>query len=618
MPREERQQQQQQHGDGGSSSNPTTTTTTTSPNRECALLSEPARCVARRRARLPAYATERECCAAAYGSACMRFPDRCYAVDPDWPGQCRAVDGASECAALYWAARDKALASGIVVGDDGGLASDEDDGGAIDGGAAAAANTTAPSFPPPVVDDDPRRRRRELGFSLTREACCRVNAFDRAYCAQTVECYEPDRRALPTRRCVVTESARCLERMAAGLAYSTRSECCASAFGPGRGCREFPDVCYRFDPREAPVRPFDACPRVEDASAGKCALLLEQDGLAAREAAKEAVRAAKEAARAKGGGGGGGGGGSSSAGPGGGGSVIGDDAPSPLSPLPQPLSAPRVFEQRVDCCAAAMPLGWVDYDSPDLARGCPYAPSSCWAPMKARARPRPGVPPGSFDVFCAPVTERPAAECARRVSAGTAWVTRDECCRRVGGCARLPPRRPRGQAGAAGDGGTNTVTIVRGPGFWGGGRGRGVGGGGGGGGSSSSSSSGSSGSSGGIIGERAVLVRRQRGQGATAAASPPARAKSPPPIGTPAAAARRPPLERALTARELATEPADAAPWTAGGGARDDRARQAAIAVAASAPSPTILPAQGFPAGRIPVVIEAPAYVASGRRRRRE
>ena len=112
--------------------------------------------------------------------------------------------------------------------------------------------------------------------------------------------------------------------------------------------------------------------------------------------------------------------------------MIGDDAPSPLSPLPQPLDAPRVFEQRVDCCAAAMPLGWVDYDSPDLARGCPYAPSSCWAPMRARARPRPGVPPGSFDVFCAPVaTEQPAAECARRVSAGTAWVTRDECCRRV-------------------------------------------------------------------------------------------------------------------------------------------------------------------------------------------
>ena len=49
-------------------------------------------------------------------------------------------------------------------------------------------------------------------LSLTREACCRVNAFDRAYCAQTVECYEPDRRALPTRRCCSSPAAAAWHR----------------------------------------------------------------------------------------------------------------------------------------------------------------------------------------------------------------------------------------------------------------------------------------------------------------------------------------------------------------------------------------------------------------------
>jgi hypothetical protein len=617
VPKEQAQGQgqgQSTAGYGGSSSS--TSTTSNNPNRECALLSEPARCLARRRANLPAYATERECCAATFGSGggtCMRFPDRCYAADPDWPGQCRAVDGASECAALYWAARDKALASGVVLGDDGGLASDDDDEEDEDDGNTTKTNTTTSTI------DPSGRRQRDLGFSLTRARCCARNAYDRADCAQTVECYEADHGSLPSRRCRVTESARCLERMAAGLAYSTRSECCATAFGPGRGCRDFPPVCYRFDPRRfdargEPLRPFDACPLVEDASVDKCALLLEQDGLAAREAAKEAARAAKEAARANDG---------TKRG-----AVIGDGAPSPPSPLPQPLTTPRVFEQRVDCCAAAMPLGFVDYGSPDLARGCPYAPSSCWAPMKARARPRPGVPAGSFDVFCAPVRDRPAVECARRVSAGTAWVTRDECCRRVGGCARLPPSRASAQQAAAVAGGKGSrATIVRGPADP---RARAavaamaaqsVGGGDGGSSRSSRSSS--------DIGEKVVLVRRRRdgvgagagaGAGGAAAAAAatarggggPAAAKSQgggqsprtqPSAPAPAPAAPPPPPRprRPRTEREIATEPepeaAAAAPWIATERERrareEEQRRQEAIATATagSAPPRTVLPA---------------------------
>jgi len=424
------------------------------PNRECALLPGPARCVARRRARLPVFAAEPECCAAVYGGPCMRFPDRCYAVDPDWPGQCRAVNGAAECAALYWAAREKALASGIVIGNGAGLAGNGGGGGASE-------------------DEDGTG---DVGFSLTREACCRANDFERAICAQTVECYEPDYRALPTRRCAVTESPGCLERMAAGGAYSTRGGCCASAFGAGRGCREFPSACYRLDLREfaadgSPLRPFDACPRVEGASVGTCALLLERDGAAAQEAAEAeaaAVAAAAAAARRRRYNQEGGGAASASVSPRPG--AGGEATSSALAPR---APTPRVFEQRVDCCSAAVPLGWVDFGSPDLARGCPYAPSSCWAPVRAQARPGPGGGHGTgTDIFCVPIVDRPA-DCARRVSGGTAWVARDECCRRVGGCASAR-RAGGGGAGGGGAGGggaggggsggkARTTRVTRGP-----------------------------------------------------------------------------------------------------------------------------------------------------------
>jgi hypothetical protein len=584
--------EQQQHQDG---------TPPHHPNRECTLLAEPARCLARRRARLPVFASEPECCAAVYGGPCMRFPDRCYANDPEWPGQCMAVEGASECAALYWSARQKALASGVLIGREGGGTRGGGGGGGGGGralGLATAAeeeddeakeNEGATSTPPTPTD---------LGFSLTREACCRANGHDRAFCAQTVECYQPDHRALPTRRCVVAESPQCLERMAAGLAYSTRAECCATAFGPGRGCREFPDACYVFDPRRAesldeatgePVKPFDACPRVEGASVGNCALLLEKDTAAAQQAA-EAVREAKEAARrtraarlAKESSGGGGGGEASSRSP-----------SSPINPLPAffaPLDTARVFEQRVDCCAAAMPLGWVDYDSPDLERGCPYAPATCWSPVRAPARarrPAAAVSAPGGDIFCAPLKDLPA-ECARRVTGGTAWVTRDECCRRVGGCARWPPQAARQGGGAAAG---SKTRITRGPATprlaavveeeeqqrrqqqqqqqqappkvaaalvaeeedWGGG------------GSSSRRRAGGDGG-----GQATAAERGGGGRGASFRGLPAA--------GTAATYAAAPgPPRRARTEREIATQPASAAPWV------PPRPRPEAAAAAAAAP----------------------------------
>ncbi|GBF87760.1 hypothetical protein Rsub_00471 [Raphidocelis subcapitata] len=184
------------------------------PDRVCRQVRDPSECLKRRDAPGGAHGTLDECCSANFGGAgCATFPDRCYAADPLNEGRCRALTTVEVCSA------------------------------AMD--------------------------RREAW--PTRAECCAANRFPAAACKAQARCWAADAARAPSRVCREAASDDCPQRQADGAAWASEEECCRRAWGKGRGCKEFPEVCYEvLSP--PPARPADGCRKLTGRAACAAAL----------------------------------------------------------------------------------------------------------------------------------------------------------------------------------------------------------------------------------------------------------------------------------------------------------------------------------------------------------